>query len=75
MPIWTFFCPQLENCSSMFKFSMLLQVVAASLLVLLSGTYAAIRPSSDLHIVNKFLQPDGFNHSFVSAEFVIEVVN
>jgi iron transport multicopper oxidase len=36
---------------------------AASVLALLSGTHAAIGPTADLHIVNKYIQPDGFNRS------------
>lgn len=44
---------------------MLLSVVSA--LALCSGTYAVIGPSADLHIVNKYIQPDGFNRSAVLA--------
>jgi iron transport multicopper oxidase len=31
--------------------------------LLLASVYAAIGPTADLHIANKFVQPDGFNRS------------
>ncbi|KAJ3820027.1 laccase lcc6 [Lentinula raphanica] len=34
------------------------------------GALAAIGPVTDLHVVNKFIQPDGFNRSFILAEGV-----
>ncbi|KAJ3712726.1 laccase [Lentinula raphanica] len=36
----------------------------------LGGALAAIGPTTDLHIVNSFIQPDGFNRSGVLAEGV-----
>ncbi|KAF8237984.1 laccase 2 precursor [Tricholoma matsutake] len=42
-------------------------LAAASALVLLSGTYAAIGPFADLYIVNKNIQPDGYSRSAVLA--------
>ena len=46
---------------------------AAALLVLapIGGVLASIGPVTDLHIVNAFAQPDGFNRSFVTAEGTI----
>ncbi|KAF9073365.1 laccase lcc6 [Rhodocollybia butyracea] len=46
----------------------MLSVAALLLLAPLSGTLAAIGPVTDLHIVNAFLQPDGYNRSYVVAE-------
>jgi iron transport multicopper oxidase len=43
----------------------LLAIISA--LAVLSGTYAAIGPIADVHIVNKNIQPDGFNRPFVSS--------
>ncbi|KAE9382506.1 Cupredoxin, partial [Gymnopus androsaceus JB14] len=40
------------------------------LLASVSGAFASIGPVTDLNIVNGFLQPDGFNRSFVLAEGV-----
>ncbi|KAJ4471419.1 laccase lcc6 [Lentinula aciculospora] len=37
---------------------------------LIGGAFAAIGPVTDLHVVNKFIQPDGFNRSFILAEGV-----
>ena len=31
--------------------------------LLSAKVYAAIGPTADLHIANKFIQPDGFNRS------------
>ncbi|KAJ4465397.1 laccase 1 [Lentinula edodes] len=44
----------------------------ASFLLLgpIGGAFAAIGPVTDLHIVNSFIQPDGFNRSGVLAEGV-----
>lgn len=43
-------------------------LLSAGLALALSwGTYAAIGPIGDVHIVNKFIQPDGFNRSAVLA--------
>lgn len=50
--------------SSMFYFSSFL------LLGPIAGALAAIGPVTDLHIVNSFIQPDGFNRSGVLAEGV-----
>jgi hypothetical protein len=33
----------------------------------LPGTYGAIGPSADIHLVNKDIQPDGFTRPFVSG--------
>jgi len=41
-------------------------LLAVFTLALFSGTYAAIGPSADVHIVNLDIQPDGFTRSFVS---------
>lgn len=38
------------------------------LLASISGVLASIGPVTDLNIYNGFLQPDGFNRSFVLAE-------
>ncbi|KAE9398107.1 laccase 2 VT [Gymnopus androsaceus JB14] len=40
------------------------------LLASVSGAFASIGPVADLNIVNGFIQPDGFNRSFVLAEGV-----
>lgn len=45
-------------------------MISATTLLLLApigGSLAAIGPVADLPIVNAFLQPDGFNRSFVTA--------
>lgn len=39
-------------------------------LSLLSITYAAIGPNSDLHIVNKIIAPDGFTRSYVANKLL-----
>ncbi|KAH7870062.1 laccase lcc6 [Lentinula edodes] len=46
-------------------------VTALPLIAQLIGTtLAAIGPVTDLHVVNKFIQPDGFNRSYILAEGV-----
>lgn len=44
-------------------------MLSAALLLLspIGGALASIGPITDLPIVNAFLQPDGFNRSFVTA--------
>ncbi|KAJ3891595.1 Cupredoxin, partial [Lentinula edodes] len=37
---------------------------------LIGTALAAIGPVTDLHVVNKFIQPDGFNRSYILAEGV-----
>ncbi|KAE9398736.1 laccase [Gymnopus androsaceus JB14] len=47
-------------------------MLSATLLLLapITGALAAIGPVTDLNIINGFLQPDGYNRSFVLAEGV-----
>lgn len=46
-------------------------VTALPLIAQLIGmALAAIGPVTDLHVVNNFIQPDGFNRSYILAEGV-----
>lgn len=42
------------------------------ILPFLSGVRGAIGPSSDLHIVNKEISPDGFSRSYVEISFRLQ---
>lgn len=50
---------QFINASSTMRFLHVLQCF----LLLPASVYASIGPSADIHIANKFIQPDGFNRS------------